>query len=411
MNDNAVAVYEKPHELSVVEVKAQVVKVQELMKDLMQEGTHYGESYPGDTKKNLLKPGADKLCFMFRLRPDFTQEVKELPNGHMEVISRCQIFHIESGQKIAEGVGLASTMESKYRWRNAAKKCPACGKETIIKGKEEYGGGFICYAKKGGCGAKYADNDPKITEQPTGKVENPDIADTYNTVIKISKKRAYVDATITACAASDIFTQDAEDLKNNTESLAQEAAQENDPPRATAAKPESRPSTRTAENTPDERTQILNETACIMKSMTPDETPFFTEAEMAMERAIIKGADGITKLINQRDRLRKELEKRKVEYKPIPFGDDNPKPEIPPPASLPQKPEPKSGKPSLSEEFKNRIRENSQMKQAPAADTTPAMFTEPEEGLREADDGFEDDIPGEGAEKEAALASEELDIF
>jgi hypothetical protein len=326
MGDNALAVYETPRELSVTEVKAQVSKVQELMRDLMQDGTHYGESFPGDTKKNLLKPGADKLCFMFRLRPDFSQEIKELPNGHMEVMTRCQIFHIESGQKIAEGVGLASTMESKYRWRNAARKCPACGKETIIKGKEEYGGGFICFAKKGGCGAKYAENDPAITGQALGKIENPDIADTYNTVIKMSKKRAYVDATITACAASDIFTQDAEDLKNAAEpaeSLAREAARENTrPPKTAAANQKPASAKKPPENGPDERAPILNEIAGIMKGLSPDATSFFTEAEKEMERAIIKGAAGIAALRNQRDRLRKELEKRKAEYEPVPFGDD-----------------------------------------------------------------------------------------
>jgi hypothetical protein len=360
MSDNAVTVYEKPRELSVAEVKAQVSKVQELMHDLMQDGTHYGESFPGDTKKNLLKPGADKLCFMFRLRPDFSQEIKELPNGHMEVMTRCQIFHIESGQKIAEGVGFASTMESKYRWRNTARKCPNCGKETIIKGKEEYGGGFICYAKKGGCGAKYKDNDPAITEQVAGKMENPDIADTYNTVIKISKKRAYVDATIAACAASDIFSQDAEDFKNaaeTAESLAKEAAQENGrPPKTTAAKPASRP----PENRPEEHTRIVNEIAEIMKSLSPDETPFFTDEEKGMERAVIKGAAGITTLRNQRDRLRKEFEKRKAEYKPIPFEDD-------------------------------------------AGPKVPAMYEEPEAPA--GGDGFQDDIPG------TENTGGELDIF
>jgi hypothetical protein len=43
------------------------------------------------------------------------------------------------------------------------------------------------------------------------KQENPDIADVYNTVLKIAKKRALVDATLTATAASDIFTQDLEE--------------------------------------------------------------------------------------------------------------------------------------------------------------------------------------------------------
>lgn len=42
------------------------------------------------------------------------------------------------------------------------------------------------------------------------KSENVDIADLYNTVIKMAKKRALVDATITALAVGDMFTQDAE---------------------------------------------------------------------------------------------------------------------------------------------------------------------------------------------------------
>ena len=43
------------------------------------------------------------------------------------------------------------------------------------------------------------------------KQENPDIADVYNTVLKMAKKRAMVDAVLTITAASDIFTQDLEE--------------------------------------------------------------------------------------------------------------------------------------------------------------------------------------------------------
>ena len=42
------------------------------------------------------------------------------------------------------------------------------------------------------------------------KQENPDIADVYNTVLKMAKKRAHIDAILTATGASDIFTQDYE---------------------------------------------------------------------------------------------------------------------------------------------------------------------------------------------------------
>ena len=43
--------------------------------------------------------------------------------------------------------------------------CPSCGKKgAIIKGKEEYGGGYLCYKKKGGCGAKFKDLPKQVLE-------------------------------------------------------------------------------------------------------------------------------------------------------------------------------------------------------------------------------------------------------
>jgi hypothetical protein len=115
---------------------------------------------------------------------------------------------IPTGQVFGEGVGLCSTLESRYRYRHAERTCPNCGKAAIIKGKAEYGGGFICFAKKGGCEAKFGDKDPQILNQEVGKVENADIADVYNTTLKMAKKRAHIDAVLTATAASGIFTQD-----------------------------------------------------------------------------------------------------------------------------------------------------------------------------------------------------------
>lgn len=35
--------------------------------------------------------------------------------------------------------------------------CPSCGQKAIIRGKAEYGGGFVCWKKMGGCGAKFDD--------------------------------------------------------------------------------------------------------------------------------------------------------------------------------------------------------------------------------------------------------------
>jgi hypothetical protein len=146
----------------------------------------------------------------------------------------CRLLH--GGRLVSTGVGTCSTMESKYRYRQGARKCPNCGAEAIIKGKVEYGGGWVCYAKKGGCNSKFLDSDPAITSQSVDRVENPDPADNWNTCKKIGKKRAYVDAIITATGVSDTFTQDAEDIVGHAAPLAPEAS----PPPPPQNKPEAK---------------------------------------------------------------------------------------------------------------------------------------------------------------------------
>lgn len=207
----AVPEYTETAPLTAHDIKQQVQLIQEVMQAVMQEGYHYGV-IPGTDKPTLLKPGAEKLAVTFRLAPLLHVEWRDFPNGHRECEVRCTLTHIPTGRVYGEGVGLCSTMESRYRYRNANRKCPQCGNETIIKGKAEYGGGHLCFQKKGGCGAKFSDNDPAILNQPVGRIENIDLADVYNTILKMAKKRALVDATLTATAASDIFTQDLEDV-------------------------------------------------------------------------------------------------------------------------------------------------------------------------------------------------------
>ena len=195
--------------LTAQEIKAQVTRIQEIMRAVMVEGVHWGK-LPGVDKPVLLLPGAQKLGVTFRLAPSFEVERIDLGNGHEAYQVACTLVHIPTGRILGQGVGSCSTMESKYRYRQGERLCPHCGKAAIIKGKAEYGGGWLCFAKKGGCGAKFTERDEDITSQPVGRVENPDIWDLHNTVLKMSKKRAYVDATLTATAASDIFTQDLE---------------------------------------------------------------------------------------------------------------------------------------------------------------------------------------------------------
>lgn len=198
-------------EVTVADVVAQRDKIKHVMEAVMEDGIHYGR-IPGIAKPSLWKPGAEVLVVTFRLAPTYESEKLFGENDHLTVTSKARLTHIQSGLFIAEGEGMCSTRETKYRYRQAERVCPACGAPAIIKGKQEYGGGWVCFKKKGGCGEKYADGNPIIEDQETGRIENDALPDVWNTVIKMANKRALVAAVLNGTAASDIFTQDLEDI-------------------------------------------------------------------------------------------------------------------------------------------------------------------------------------------------------
>jgi len=199
-------------EMDLHGVKEQVNLIQHIMKGVMKRDVHYG-TIPGcGPKPTLLKPGAEKIGMTFKLAPKYQVIEKQMGGDHREYRVTCELIHRITGHFLGEGLGICSTMEGKFRYRNVSKVCPSCGAEAIIKGKAEYGGGWVCFKKKEGCGAKFIDGDSSIEDQDSGKIEHDNPADYYNTVLKMAKKRAHVDAILTATAASDIFTQDIEDM-------------------------------------------------------------------------------------------------------------------------------------------------------------------------------------------------------
>lgn len=182
-------------------------------KEVLVEGLDFGKIPGTGDKPTLLKPGAEKLCYLFGLRPTFevVEAREDWTGGLFYYRYRCTL-HDQSGNVLADGEGSCNSREKKYRYRQSERVCPKCGKPTIIKGKEEYGGGWLCYAKKGGCGAKFADNAPEITSQPSGLVENTEPYDLVNTIQKMAQKRALVAAVLVGAGASQFFTQDVEDM-------------------------------------------------------------------------------------------------------------------------------------------------------------------------------------------------------
>jgi hypothetical protein len=197
----------------------QLHALQAVVKEVMQRDEHYGV-IPGTGKPTLLKPGAELLNNMYgyRLGAIDIEKIEQwdvTPSNEQFPLFRYLITTTlvdAAGVVIATGVGECNSYESKYRYRSMARKCPKCGKETIIKGKEEYGGGWLCFAKKGGCGAKFQADAPEIVKQAEGRTFNENIHDQVNTLVKMAKKRSYVDATLSATRTSGMFTQDMEDF-------------------------------------------------------------------------------------------------------------------------------------------------------------------------------------------------------
>lgn len=131
-----------------------------IMKEAMKDGTDYGVIQGCGNKPTLLKPGAEKLLMMFQVAPRVT--VTDLSTPPDVYRYRVQVSLIsQSGVYLGDGIGECTSLEKKWH------------------------------------------------ERRDGTILNA--SDSCNTILKMAKKRALVDAVLTVLGASDIFTQDIED--------------------------------------------------------------------------------------------------------------------------------------------------------------------------------------------------------
>lgn len=231
-----------------------VREFQQYLQANLKEGLDFG-SIPGITNRNnLLQPGAEKIVKLLGLRSEYeiVDKIEDWEKPFFRYLFKCRLISIRSGVVIDEGFGECNSYESKYRYRWVPEaEVPTTtvkaslrtrgGKRTLFEfefaiQKREAGGKYGKPAdhwdmferaikekkavrveretkkkNKEGNPIKYWGYELTV-DQMLYRVENPEIFDQVNTMIKMSKKRSLVDAAKSAGRLSDLFTQDMEDL-------------------------------------------------------------------------------------------------------------------------------------------------------------------------------------------------------
>ena len=132
-----------------------------IMREAMRDGVDYGVITGCGSKPCLLKPGAEKLLMLFQVAPRVTVIDLSTPPDVYRYRVLVSLM-AQSGVYLGDGVGEATSLEHKWH------------------------------------------------DKKDGSTVNA--SDVCNTILKLAKKRALVDAVLTVLGASDIFTQDVDDM-------------------------------------------------------------------------------------------------------------------------------------------------------------------------------------------------------
>lgn len=146
----------KKVEPSVVIVEPKPEPIEVIVAKYLKAGRDY-DRLPNTSKPTLFKSGAEILCgfFGFRTSAQIINRVIDVEKTFVMYESQVTVYG-KDDKIVAEGIGSCNSKERKY-----------------LRG---------------------------------------DFATQLNTILKMAKKRAYVDAILTACHASKVFTQDVEDI-------------------------------------------------------------------------------------------------------------------------------------------------------------------------------------------------------
>lgn len=182
---NALSIIDTVEIDNIANTMAKIQQMQNVVQKTLKEGHDFGE-VPGTSKPTLLKPGGEKICMLFGLNPEyeFLKTTEDYDKEFFSYNIRCTLF--KNGQPVAQGVGSCNSKEKKYRFINVD-KIP----DNYIGQSEEF-----------------TDKYGRIKY----KINNTDICSLVNTILKMAKKRAFIDAVLQVASLSEVFTQDVEDM-------------------------------------------------------------------------------------------------------------------------------------------------------------------------------------------------------
>ena len=142
----------RPHEAAT----ARYEEIISFCSNHLRPGVHYGK-VPGVSKPFLWLPGAQLVAAAWQVIPRYKilSQTEDFEQNIFSYTVQTRLYLIGSGQTVGAGLGSCNSRETKYLSRK-------------------------------------------------------NVADLANTILKIAKKRSYVDAVINTFALSEIFTQDPE---------------------------------------------------------------------------------------------------------------------------------------------------------------------------------------------------------
>lgn len=186
---NALTIIDGMDMQQVTTTMTNIAKFQAIIQKQLKSGHDY-DTIPGTQKPTLLKPGAEKTLMLLGLTSEYDvlEKVEDYDKGVFAYTVKCTLSR--NGHKVTEGLGSCNSKEDKYRYRWVkAEEIPhGIDIESLKSRTTKYGN------------VQY-------------RIDNDEIYSQVNTLLKMAKKRAQIDATLTVAALSEVFTQDLEDMR------------------------------------------------------------------------------------------------------------------------------------------------------------------------------------------------------